>query len=78
MNWGERPRLNIRILGETSDQIIVLLERHEIELAIGRFTDPLQHNKFGVAEQRPRRAGSAVGAGHRREHQAALWAARRR
>lgn len=42
----ERPRLNIRILGETSDQIGVLLERHEIELAIGRFTDPLQHNKF--------------------------------
>lgn len=42
----ERPRLNVRILGETSDQIGILLERHEIELAVGRFTDPLQHNKF--------------------------------
>lgn len=42
----ERPRLTVRILGETSDQIGVLLERHEIELAVGRFTDPLQHNKF--------------------------------
>jgi DNA-binding transcriptional LysR family regulator len=42
----ERPRLNVRILGETSDQIGLLLERHEIELAVGRFTDPLQHNKF--------------------------------
>jgi DNA-binding transcriptional LysR family regulator len=42
----ERPSLNIRILGETSDQIVTLLERHEIELAVGRFTDPLQHNKF--------------------------------
>jgi len=42
----ERPRLTVRILGETSDQIVLLLERHEIELAVGRFTDPLQHNKF--------------------------------
>jgi DNA-binding transcriptional LysR family regulator len=42
----ERPQLNVRILGETSDQIVMLLERHEIELAVGRFTDPLQHNKF--------------------------------
>ncbi len=42
----ERPRLNVRILGETSDQIGMLLERHEIELAVGRFTGPLEHNKF--------------------------------
>jgi DNA-binding transcriptional LysR family regulator len=42
----ERPRLHVRILGETSDQISLLLERHEIELAVGRFTDPLQHNQF--------------------------------
>lgn len=45
----ERPRLNVRILGETSDQISLLLERHEIELAVGRFTEPLQHNKFDFA-----------------------------
>lgn len=45
----ERPRLNVRIQGETSDQIGILLERHEIELAVGRFTDPLQHNKFDFA-----------------------------
>ncbi len=42
----ERPRLNVRILGETSDQIAALLERHEIELAVGRFVGPLEHNKF--------------------------------
>jgi DNA-binding transcriptional LysR family regulator len=42
----ERPRLSVRIIGETSDQIGGLLERHEIELAVGRITDPLQHNKF--------------------------------
>ena len=45
----DRPRLNVRILGETSDQIGILLDRHEIELAVGRFTDPLQHNKFHFA-----------------------------
>ena len=45
----ERPRLNVRILGETSDQIAALLDRHEIELAVGRFSDPLQHNKFDFA-----------------------------
>ena len=42
----ERPRLNVRILGETSDQIGELLDRREIELAVGRFASPLQHNKF--------------------------------
>lgn len=45
----ERPRLSVRIVGETSDQIGLLLERHEIELAVGRFTDPLQHNRFHFA-----------------------------
>ena len=45
----ERPRLNVRILGETSDQIALLLARHEIELAVGRFTNPLQHNQFAFA-----------------------------
>jgi DNA-binding transcriptional LysR family regulator len=45
----ERPKLNVRILGETSDQIGLLLERHEIELAVGRFTEPLQHNRFDFA-----------------------------
>lgn len=45
----ERPKLNVRILGETSDQIVLLLERHEIELAVGRFTSPLQHNSFDFA-----------------------------
>jgi len=45
----ERPRLNVRVLGETSDQIGVLLERHEIELAVGRFIGPLEHNKFDFA-----------------------------
>jgi DNA-binding transcriptional LysR family regulator len=60
----ERPRLNVRILGETSDQIGILLERHEIELAVGRFTDPLQHNKFDfiMLSDEPMRA--VVRSGH--------------
>jgi DNA-binding transcriptional LysR family regulator len=45
----ERPRLSVRIVGETSDQIGLLLEHREIELAVGRFTDPLQHNRFHFA-----------------------------
>ena len=42
----ERPLLNIRILGETSDQIVQLLYRREIDLALARFTTALQHNDF--------------------------------
>lgn len=42
----DRPLLNVRILGETSDQIVEMLERREIEIALGRFTSPLQHNVF--------------------------------
>ncbi len=42
----EKPRLNIRIFGETSDQVVNLLKLREIDLAVGRFTDPLQHNEF--------------------------------
>jgi DNA-binding transcriptional LysR family regulator len=42
----ERPLLNVRILGETSDQIVQLLYRREIDLALARFTTVLQHNDF--------------------------------
>ncbi|MDE1181592.1 LysR family transcriptional regulator [Paraburkholderia sp.] len=42
----ERPLLNVRILGETSDQVVQLLHRREIDLALGRLTSPLQHNDF--------------------------------
>lgn len=42
----ERPLLNMRILGETSDQIVQLLYRREVDLALGRLTTSLQHNDF--------------------------------
>lgn len=41
---AERPLLNVRIVGETSDQIALLLERREIELAVGRLANQLQHD----------------------------------
>jgi DNA-binding transcriptional LysR family regulator len=60
----ERPRLNIRIIGETSDQIDTLLERHEIELAVGRFATPEQHNRFDFSALANERLQVVV----RREH----------
>jgi DNA-binding transcriptional LysR family regulator len=42
----ERPLLNVCILGETSDQVVQLLHRREVDLALGRLTHPLQHNDF--------------------------------
>jgi DNA-binding transcriptional LysR family regulator len=42
----KRPLLAVRILGETSDQLLDLLQRRELDLAVGRFSAPLQHNRF--------------------------------
>jgi DNA-binding transcriptional LysR family regulator len=42
----ESPLLNVRILGETSDQVVQLLHRREVDMALGRLTSPLQHNDF--------------------------------
>jgi DNA-binding transcriptional LysR family regulator len=40
----QRPLLVIRLMGETSDEIMGLLLEGRIGLAVGRFSDPLQHN----------------------------------
>ncbi len=39
-----RPLLAIRLTGETSDEIIAFLLEGKIDLAVGRFSNPLQHN----------------------------------
>jgi DNA-binding transcriptional LysR family regulator len=39
-----RPLLAIKLLGETSDEILALLVSRRIDLAVGRFSNPLQHN----------------------------------
>jgi DNA-binding transcriptional LysR family regulator len=40
----QRPLLAIRLMGETSDEIMGLLLEGKIDLAVGRFSHPLQHN----------------------------------
>jgi DNA-binding transcriptional LysR family regulator len=39
-----RPLLSIRLMGETSDEIVEFLLEGKIDLAVGRFSNPLQHN----------------------------------
>lgn len=41
-----RPLLRIRLMGETSDQVLNLLSRSQIDMAIARFSSALQHNEF--------------------------------
>ncbi len=43
---AKRPLLVVRLLGETSDEILDLLAERKIDLAVGRFAGPLQHNEF--------------------------------
>lgn len=42
----ERPMLQIRLMGETSDQLVELLEEGKIDIAIARYATSLQHNQF--------------------------------
>ena len=39
-----RPLLAVKLLGETSDQILALLMDRKIDLAVGRFINAVQHN----------------------------------
>jgi DNA-binding transcriptional LysR family regulator len=39
-----RPLLAVKLLGETSDEILSLLIARRIDLAVGRFSNALQHN----------------------------------
>ncbi|WP_211327925.1 LysR substrate-binding domain-containing protein [Kushneria sinocarnis] len=42
----QQPLLQIRLMGETSDQLMEWLEHSRIDLAVARFASPLQHNRF--------------------------------
>ncbi|WP_043527710.1 LysR family transcriptional regulator [Litchfieldella xinjiangensis] len=42
----QRPLLQIRLMGETSDQLIDLLEQGKVDLAIARYASAIQHNQF--------------------------------
>ncbi|UYG00764.1 LysR family transcriptional regulator [Halomonas sp. GD1P12] len=41
-----RPLLQIRLMGETSDQLIELLEQGKVDIAIARYATSIQHNQF--------------------------------
>jgi DNA-binding transcriptional LysR family regulator len=45
-----RPLLAVKLLGETSDQVITLLEQCKIDLAVGRFSQLNQHNEIGYED----------------------------
>jgi DNA-binding transcriptional LysR family regulator len=45
-----RPLLAVKLLGETSDQVITLLEQCKIDLAIGRFSRLRQHDEIGYED----------------------------
>ncbi|WP_136069175.1 LysR family transcriptional regulator [Modicisalibacter radicis] len=42
----QRPLLQVRMLGETSDQLVELLAQNKIDIAIARYVTALQHNLF--------------------------------
>ncbi|WP_277810519.1 LysR family transcriptional regulator [Chromohalobacter canadensis] len=42
----QRPLLQVRMLGETSDQLVELLAHNRIDIAIARYVTALQHNLF--------------------------------
>lgn len=42
----ERPLLQVRLMGETSDQLVELLEQGKIDIAIARYATSIQHNQF--------------------------------
>jgi DNA-binding transcriptional LysR family regulator len=44
------PLIHVQLLGETSDQILPMLETGKLDLAVGRFNSPMQHNKFYFEE----------------------------
>lgn len=42
----QRPLLRIRLMGETSDQLVELLAHSRIDMAIARYASALEHNAF--------------------------------
>lgn len=42
----QRPLLQIRLMGETSDQLVELLEQGRVDIAIARYATSIQHNQF--------------------------------
>jgi DNA-binding transcriptional LysR family regulator len=42
----ERPLLSVELVEHTSDHLLAMLERKELDLVVGRYTEPDQHRHF--------------------------------
>lgn len=42
----QKPRLTIKLSGESSDQVLAMLEDRTVDVAVGRFSNATQHNFF--------------------------------
>ena len=60
----EYPLLTVRILGETSGRLMDMLERGELEFAVGRFSSAMQHNDFAFEPLASEPLSIVVRAGH--------------
>jgi DNA-binding transcriptional LysR family regulator len=61
---SRHPLIQVQILGETSDQILPMLEQRKLDLAVGRFSSPLQHNLFDFEELKREKLIFVARAGH--------------
>lgn len=61
---ARHPLAHVQIVGETSDQILPMLEQRKLDLAVGRFNDPLQHNLFNFEELKREELLFVARAGH--------------
>ena len=59
------PRLTIRVLGDTSDQIMQLMEAHQLELAVCRFSATAQYGNFSFETLGNEEMLFVVAKGHR-------------
>ena len=62
---ARNPLIHVQVVGETSDQILPMLELHKLDLAVGRFSSPLQHNRFDFEELKQEDLVFVARAGHR-------------
>lgn len=62
---SRNPLIHVQVVGETSDQILPMLELHKLDLAVGRFSSPLQHNRFDFEELKREDLVFVASAGHR-------------
>ncbi|MFC0337881.1 DNA-binding transcriptional regulator, LysR family [Kushneria avicenniae] len=60
----QRPLLQVRLLGETSDQLVELLTQNRIDMAIARHVTALQHNLFDFEPLGNERMLAVVRQGH--------------